>query len=106
MISTGFDVRLSSIQANRINAVKICYITKNPSYTDLFYIETYRYSGSPFTVIYHNPYNFTFALSPSLPIGSIPNIIQRTYLNAFNFESTVTNSNLHIDTYPISEFPN
>lgn len=35
---TGFDLSFSTTMGNFISMLKVCYMIKNPSYTDLFYI--------------------------------------------------------------------
>jgi hypothetical protein len=90
--------------------MKICYVTKDPSYTEIFYIDTFRHNGSSFLVGNSSTsmpiQTFSFPLSPALPSGSLPNIIEKAFLNAWNINSTVSGTQNHIDIFPTIEFPN
>lgn len=35
---SGFQINLSTTMGNLISLLKVCYVIKNPSYADLFYI--------------------------------------------------------------------
>ena len=74
--------------------MKICYVTKDPLYTEIFYIDTFRHNGNSFLVGNTSssiPIKiFNFPLNPALPSGSLPNIIERSFLNAWNINSTVS----------------
>lgn len=35
---SGFEINFSTTMGNLIRLLKVCYVIKNPSYTDLFYI--------------------------------------------------------------------
>ena len=35
---SGFEINFSTTMGNLISLLKVCYMIKNPSYTDLFYI--------------------------------------------------------------------
>ncbi len=90
--------------------MKICYVTKDPLYTEIFYIETFRHNGSSFLVGNSSTSmadkTFNFPLNQALPSGSLPNIIQRSFLNAWNINSTATGNQKHIDIYPSASFLN
>lgn len=83
-----------------ISILKVCYVIKNPSYTDLFYIQTYRFTGGSFFVTNSSPYTQQISLTTPFPASSLGSINERTFLYSFIFESKDTGIQNNIDIYP------
>jgi hypothetical protein len=97
---TGFELLFSSGMGDLISLLKICYIVTHPSYADLFYIETYRFSGPAYTLSQADSFIQQYTLTTLLPTSSLPSILERTFLHAFDLDSTVPGVTNNIDIYP------